>query len=173
MQLHCIQLKWHCRSTAITEVSLHPLHWHCSHITGQCWGHCNHCMDTESTLMSTASSISTYSMHIVGQCILCMGTESTLWDMAVHSETTAATLHPAEVALQAQGNHCRFTASTFVGTASSVTTYCMHHLQHCMHDIGSASTFRETVGGTATTVDSALPHSWTRHHPTKQTASVL
>ena len=72
--------------------------------------------------------------------------------------------------------HCNpfmLTASSFVGTASSITAYCIHILGHCMHCMGSASTFRETVGGTATTAGSPHPPSWALHPLTIHTVSTL
>ena len=150
LQLHCIQLKWHSRRTAITEDSLHPLHGHCINIPGECHWHCRHCRNTASTFMGTASSITTYCMHLVGHCLQCLGTASTFSDNAVRTSTTTGILHTVEVTLQAHCIQHRLTAYTSVGTASSITTYCIlchnilqpfvGHFNYCMD---MASTFRE------------------------------
>ena len=61
--------------------------------------------------------------------------------------------------------HFRLTASTFMGTATSVTAYRIPLVGHCMPCMGTASTFREIVGGTATTAGSPHPPSWALYPP--------
>ncbi|WP_207655152.1 hypothetical protein, partial [Clostridioides difficile] len=63
--------------------------------------YCNDCRLTAFNFISTASSITSYSMLIVEHFIHCMGTASTFMEGAECTATTAGTLHPAEVALQA------------------------------------------------------------------------
>ncbi len=43
-------------------------------------------------------------------------------------------------------NDCRITASSFMGTESYFTTYCIHLGSHCRHCMGTASTFRDMAG---------------------------
>ena len=92
---------------------------HCIHLHG-------HCIIRHDILM-----------HIVRHCLHSMGIASTFNDTALASATTAATLHPDEKALEMHCNDFSLTASTFVGTASSVTAYCIHLLGHCMLCMGT------------------------------------
>ena len=66
---------------------------------------CNDCRITEMSVMGTESCFTTYCIHLESHCRHCMGTASTFRDMAGGSSTTAATLHPAEEALEAHCNH--------------------------------------------------------------------
>ena len=125
---------------------LQPLHVHCIQLTGLCRRHCNHCSNTASTFLGTASSITTYCMHLLRNCIQCLGTASTFSDNAVGTATTAGTLHTAEVALQVHCIQHRLTASTFVGTATSITTYNIHVMGHSNYCMGTASKLRELYG---------------------------
>ena len=79
-----------------------------------------------------------------------MDTAFTFKDTEGGTATSAVTLHPTEVALQVHCNHCSLTASTFVGTASSVKTYCIHFVGHSMHYLGTASKFPDNAGGHCT-----------------------
>ena len=54
-------------------------------------------------------------------------------------------------------NQCRITASTFMSTASSIKTYCMHIVGHYIHSIGTASMFRDTVVVSANTAATLHP----------------
>ena len=74
----------------------------------------------------------TWALHPLSQ-----HTASTLWDSA----STPLALHHAHGNCMGQCNHCRITASTFMGTAFSVKTYCMHLVGQCIHCLGTAFTF--------------------------------
>ena len=84
--------------------------------------------------------------------------------------TTAGTQHPGELPLKVHSHHCRITASTFVGTACSVTAYYTHLVGHCIHCMSTASTFQDNAGGTATTTGTLHPPSWAPHPPSQHTA---
>ena len=112
--------------------------------------HCNHCRITASFLMGTLSYFITYCIHLGSHYRHCMRTAFSFRDRAWGSATTAGTLLPADVEMQAHCNygsslhplhwhcinipgqclwfcnHCGITASTFMGTASSVTTNDNH-----------------------------------------------
>ena len=134
MQGHCIHLHGHC---ILCHNILHPpcgtlhsLHGHCIHISRHCRRHCNHCSDTESNFIGTTSSVILYCNQLVGLCFHCMGTASKFMDNAGGTATIAGSLHPVhEKCIHLQGycwghcNNCRIHASTFMGSASSVTTY--------------------------------------------------
>ena len=60
-------------------------------------------------------------------------------------------------------NYCRDTASTFMRTASSVITYCIHLVGHCIHCLATASTFPGNAGGTATTAATLHPAEASLH----------
>ena len=120
-----------------------------------------------------ACSVTTYVSQLLVLCIHCIGTASTFQDNAGVIASNAETLHPAEVALKAYCHHCRLTASTFLGTDSSVKTYCIQLVRHCRHCMGTAYTFRETVGGTATNAGSLHPSSWALHPLSYHTACTL
>ena len=90
-------------------------------------------------------------MHLVGQFIQCLGTASRFLNNALGTATTTGTQHTAEVALQAHCIQHRVTASTFMGTSASITTYCIHLVGHCIHCMSIAFTFQDNAGGTATT----------------------
>ena len=92
--------------------------------------------------------------HIFGHCILhhsishpYFGTLNALHGHCIHIQGNCS----------GHCNHCRFTASTFMGTASSYTTYCKHPVGHCIHCMGTASTFRDNAGLTATTAVTLHP----------------
>ena len=107
--------------------------------------------------MRTASSVITYCIHLVGHCIHCLGTASTFPDNAGGTATTAATLHPAEVALPEHCHHCRIIAFSFIGTAYYNTPQCLHIVGHCIHCMSTASTFQDNAGGIATTAVTLHP----------------
>ena len=119
------------------------MHVHSIHIEGHSRVHCHRYRITAYTLIGTASSVTTYFMHLVGHCIQCLGTASMFSDKAAHTATTAGTLHTAEVALQVHCIQHRLTASTFGGTVSSITTYDIHLVGHCNYCMGTVATFRE------------------------------
>ena len=64
---HCILPHGHCNLRHILHApcgTLHPMPGHCIHDLGQCSGHCNHCRDTASAFMHTASSVTTYCIRL-------------------------------------------------------------------------------------------------------------
>ena len=160
-------------------------------------GHCQHCRIMDSTFISTESSVTTYCIHLVGHCSHCIGTAYTFRDSSGDTATTAGSLHPAEVALQAHcyqhrvtassawawqphsGKlqeplyHCRITASTFMGTASSIRKSCIHLVGNCIQCRGTASTFTEMTRGNANTAGSVYPPSWELHALSKRAAYTL
>ena len=116
-----------------------------------------HCIQ----LQGSASSVKTYGIRLGSQCRHCMEIPSTFRDMAGGSATNAATLHPAEVALQVQCNHRSFTAFTVLGLHE-----CFRKMpgaqqppqEHC-------SQLKWHCRCTAITAESLHPASWAMHHP--------
>ena len=70
---------------------------------------------------------------------------------------TAFSVNSHYIPLVGQCIHCLGTAFTFVITASSFTTYCIHLLSHSSHCMVTASTFRDNAGGTAATAVTLNP----------------
>ena len=135
MQQQCIQLHGH--SIFHHNIlhppcgTLQPLHGHCIHITGHFRRHSNHCSDTASNFMGTTSFVISYCIQLVGLC-------TTAVPLHKYSGAMQGTLHTAgslhqvhEHCIHIQGNcrihcnHCRISASTFMGTASSVIKDCI------------------------------------------------
>ena len=143
---------------------------------------------TASNFLGTASSITTCCVHLLGCCIHCLSTASKLRESAGVPATTAETLHPNhghcilhDNLLHPPGGtlqplhghcihltghcrrhciHCRNTALIFMGTASSVQTYCIHLVGHFIHCMGTASTLPDISGFTATTGVTMHPLHW-------------
>ncbi|PWG24323.1 hypothetical protein DF270_16070, partial [Listeria monocytogenes] len=60
-----------------------------------------------------------------------------------------------------------------MGSASSVTTYGMHIVGHCIHCMGTAFNFSDREGGTATAAGTQLPAEVALHPPSQNTACTL
>ena len=110
-----------------------------------------------------------------------MGTAINFSDTEDGTATPAGTLLPADVEMQAHCNQCRITASTAYsqhphsgtqqGALQPLPEHCIqphghcilrHNILHepsghCIHCMGTAFTFRDTKGGTATPARTLLP----------------
>ena len=127
LQGHCIQMKWHCRSTAMTAGSLHHPSWALNPTSQHTPSTLSHTADTawaqhpdSGTWQGALQPLQLHCMQLKRHCRCTEITEDSLHLLHRHFLNISGPC-------RGHCNHWRNIASPFMGTASSVTTYCINH----------------------------------------------